>query len=111
MDEDALSFKGIDHLEFYVGNARQSAQFYRQCLGFDIVARKGLETGCRDRTSYLLQQGDIRFVLTTALTPDNEISRRHVLHGDAVKAIALEVGSVDEVVQEVKDRGATILEQ
>ena len=111
MDEDALSFKGIDHLEFYVGNARQSAQFYRQCLGFDIVARKGLETGCRDRTSYLLQQGDIRFVLTTALTPDHEISRRHVLHGDAVKAIALEVGSVDEVVQEVKDRGATILEQ
>ena len=109
MAEDALSFKGIDHVEFYVGNAKQSAHFYRQCMGFDIVARKGLETGCRDRTSYLLQQGDIRFVLTTALTPDHEISRHHSLHGDAVKAIALEVGNLDEVMQEVKSRGASIV--
>ena len=111
MSEDALSLKRVDYLEFYVGNARQSAQFYRQCMGFDIVARKGLETGCRDRTSYLLQQGDIRFVLTTALSPNHEISMHHSLHGDAVKAIALEVRSVDEVMREVEKRGADILQQ
>ena len=70
--EDLLQLNGTDYVEFYVGNARQAAYFYRLAMGFSLVAYAGPETGQRDRASYVLQQGKIRFVLTTPLRPDNE---------------------------------------
>lgn len=108
---DHLPLEAIDHLEFYVGNAYQAAHFYRFAFGFDIVAHRGLTTGCRDRASYVLQQNKIRFVLTSALGPDNEVSRHCALHGDGVKTVAFRVKDVDATVAAVKDRGATVVTQ
>ena len=108
--EDFFPLRGYDHVEFYVGNARQAAHFYDKAFGFKPVARLGLETGCRDRASYVLQQGVIRFVLTSALTPDHEIARHVALHGDGVKVVGLEVPDVDTAMREAKARGATILQ-
>ena len=86
---DFLPLKGTDHVEFYVGNARQSAYFYRAAFGMKLVAYAGPETGQRDRASYVLQQGKVRFVLTTALRTDSEIARHVHKHGDGVHVIAL----------------------
>ena len=105
MSEDFLPIKGYDHVEFYVGNAKQAAHFYDKVFGFKPVAKMGLETGCRDRASYVLQQGAIRFVLTCALTPDHEIARHCALHGDGVKVIALEVSDAEAAIRETKARG------
>ncbi len=104
-----MPIKGYDHVEFYVGNAKQAAHFYHQTFGFTPVARRGLETGSRDRASYVVQQGQIRFVFTSAYGPDHEVSRHCMLHGDGVKAIALEVRDVETSLREAKARGATIL--
>jgi len=111
MSQDFLPIKGYDHIEFYVGNAKQAAHFYDKTFGFKPVAKMGLETGCRDRASYVMQQGKVRFVLTTAYTPDSEIARHCALHGDGVKAMALEVQDVEKAITEVKNRGATVLKQ
>ena len=73
--QDFLPLKGTDYVEFYVGNARQSAYFYRAAFGMSLVAYAGPETGQRDRASYVLQQGKVRFVLTTALRSDSDIAR------------------------------------
>ena len=108
--EDFLPLRGYDHVEFYVGNAKQAAHFYDKAFGFKPVAKMGLETGCRDRASYVMQQGVIRLVLTSALTPDHEIARHCALHGDGVKVLALEVPDVEAALREVKARGATILQ-
>ena len=110
MSEDFLPIKGYDHLEFYVGNAKQAAHFYDKVLGFQPVAKCGLETGLRDRAGYLMQQGNIRFVLTSALTPDHEIARHCALHGDGVKVIAFEVDDVDAAIAATKARGATVVQ-
>ncbi len=110
MAEDFLPLKGIDHIEFYVGNALQAAHFYRTVFGFSIVAYRGLETGEKSRASYVLEQGRVRFVLTTALTPDHEIARHCQLHGDGVKSIAFEVADVEAAMAAVKARGATIVQ-
>lgn len=107
---DFLPLRGYDHIEFYVGNAKQAAHFYDKAFGFKPVAKLGLETGCRDRASYVMQQGVIRFVLTSALSPDHEIARHCALHGDGVKVIALEVADVEAALREVKTRGATVLQ-
>ena len=107
---DFLPIRGYDHVEYYVGNAKQAAHFYEKAFGFKPVAKMGLETGVRDRTSYVMQQGKARFVLTCALTPDSEIARHCALHGDGVKCIALEVGDVEAALREVKARGATVLQ-
>jgi 4-hydroxyphenylpyruvate dioxygenase len=107
---DFLPIRGWDHVEFYVGNARQAAHFYEKVLGFRPVARMGLETGVRDRASYVMQQGNIRFVLTSALVPDHEICRHCALHGDGVKVIALEVDDVEAAMKEVRSREATIVQ-
>src|ERR1700730_17130145 len=72
---DFLPLKGTDHVEFYVGNARQAAYFYRTAFGMSLVAYAGPETGQKDRASYLLPQGKVRFVLTTALRTDSDIAR------------------------------------
>jgi 4-hydroxyphenylpyruvate dioxygenase len=82
---------GIDHLELFVGNAAQAAYYYTHAWGFTEVAYRGLETGSRDRVSYVLQQGRIRLVLTGSLTGDDEIGEHHKRHGDGVRTIALSV--------------------
>ena len=105
--EDFMPLHGIDHVELYVGNALQSAYFYIHALGFREVAYAGLETGVRDRTSHVLEQGRIRLVLTGALTPDHEIGVHHAAHGDGVKVIALSVPDVDHAYREATARGAT----
>ena len=109
MGEDFLPIKGYDHVEFYVGNARQAAHFYDKSFGFKPVAKRGLETGSRERASYLIEQGNVRFVLTSAYTPDSEVTRHCALHGDGVKAIALSVADVEKAIRETKARGATVL--
>src|SRR5437870_6525178 len=88
---DFLPLKGIDHVEFWVGNARQAAAYFRALWGFTPVAYAGLETGVRDRASYVMRQNDITIVLTGALTPDSEIAQHVLRHGDGVKDIAFAV--------------------
>jgi 4-hydroxyphenylpyruvate dioxygenase len=108
---DFLPLLGTDHVEFYVGNARQAAYFYRAAFGMKLVAYAGPETGRRDRASYVLQQGKVRFVLTTPLRPENPIADHISEHGDGVKAIALWVDDARAAWSETTSRGArSILE-
>jgi 4-hydroxyphenylpyruvate dioxygenase len=107
---DFMPIRGYDHIEFYVGNAKQAAHFYDKVFGFKPVAKLGLETGCRDRASYVMRQGKVTFVLTSALGPDHEVTRHCALHGDGVKAIALEVPDCEAALREAKARGATIVQ-
>jgi 4-hydroxyphenylpyruvate dioxygenase len=104
--EDFMPLHGIDHVEFYVGNALQAASFWVCSLGFKEVAYAGLETGVRDRASHVLEQGRIRIVLTGALTPGHEIGAHVAQHGDGVKVIALSVPDVDHAYREAVTRGA-----
>src|ERR1700676_4632330 len=83
--------EGTDHVELWVGNARQAAYHYRKAFGFDVVAYAGPETGIRDRASYVLEQGKVRLVLTAPLQPEGDISEPLRLHGEGVRAIALRV--------------------
>ena len=106
MRVDFLPLKGTDHIEFYVGNARQAAFFYRAAFGMTLVAYMGPETGCRDRASYVVQQGKIRFVLTTALRADTAIAEQVHRHGDGVHAIALWVDDARAAWRETTSRGA-----
>jgi len=106
--QDFLPINGIDYLEFYVGNAKQSQHFYRHVLGFSLIAYAGLETGVRDRASYVLEQGKIRFVLTTPLDPNHPISEHVKLHGDGVKDIALWVNDAETSFAETTKRGAKL---
>ncbi len=104
--DDFLSIRAIDHLEFWVGNARQAAFFYQHAFGLAITGYAGLETGVRDRASYVLQQGRVRFVLTTPLAPEGFMAEQIRLHGDGVRDIALEVEDVDRAYAETTKRGA-----
>lgn len=104
--EDFLPINGTDHIEFYVGNAKQTALFYQHCFGFELVAYAGPETGVRDRASYVLQQEKIRFVLTTSLLPDTDIARHVSRHGDGVKVLALWVDDARKSYAETTSRGA-----
>ena len=106
--QDFLPLKGIDHIEFWVGNARQAANVYRALWGFTPVAYAGLETKVRDRASYVLVQNDIRFVFTAPLTPDGEIAEHVRLHGDGVHDIAFAVDDVRSAWEETTKRGAVI---
>src|SRR5271163_512669 len=92
---DFLPLQGTDYVEFYVGNARQAAHFYRSAFGMSWTGYSGPETGVRDRSSYVLEQGKIRFVLTTALRPDHSIAQLVEKHGDGVRDIALTVDDAD----------------
>ena len=103
---DFLPLKGTDHVEFYVGNARQAAYFYRAAFGMKLIAYAGPETGRRDRASYVLEQGKIRFVLTTALRSDSDIARHVTKHGDGVHAIALWVDDARDAWLATTSRGA-----
>ena len=97
---------GWDYVELWVGNAKQAAYFYERALGFTRTAYAGPETGVRDRASYVLEQGDIRFVVTSALREDHEITRHHARHGDGVKEIALSVPDATEAYRQAVQRGA-----
>src|SRR5438445_2675593 len=88
---DPMPLHGIHHLELYVGNAKQAAHYWCSAFGFHVEAYSGLETGDRDRASYVLRQGRIRLVLTGALHSGAPISEHHRRHGDGVKVIALSV--------------------
>ncbi|MBL7805767.1 MAG: 4-hydroxyphenylpyruvate dioxygenase [Saprospiraceae bacterium] len=103
---DSFPINGTDHLEFYVGNAKQSALYYQAAMGFEWVAYAGPETGVRDRVSYVLQQNKIRIVLTSALTPDHEVARHVVQHGDGVKVLALWVDDAEKAYLTALERGA-----
>lgn len=105
-NNDFLPINGTDYVEFYVGNAKQAAHFYKSAFGFQVVAYAGLETGMRQKTSYVLQQGKIRFVLSTSLEPDSEISKHVQLHGDGVKDLALWVDDATHAYEETVKRGA-----
>ena len=104
---DILPLNGTDHIEFYVGNAKQSAHFYESVFGFEIVAYAGPETGLKDKASYVLQQGKIRLVLTTSLYTNSEISAHVHKHGDGVKVLALWVDDATTAFHETVQRGAT----
>lgn len=103
---DFLPLNGTDHIEFYVGNAKQSAYYYQSAWGYELVAYAGLETGVRDKASYVLQQGKIRLVLTTSFDPDSEISEHVRKHGDGVKVLALWVDDTTKSFEETVKRGA-----
>jgi len=105
VQNDFLPIHGTDHVEFYVGNAKQAAHFYRSSLGFSLVAYRGPETGTRDRVSYVLQQNKIRFVLTTPLQASGEIADHVFRHGDGVKSIALWVDDAQSAWDETTARG------
>jgi 4-hydroxyphenylpyruvate dioxygenase len=111
VEQDFLPLKGTDHIEFYVGNARQSAYFYRAAFGMSLVAYAGPETGRRDRASYVLQQGKVRFVLTTALRSDSAIAAHVHKHGDGVRAIALWVDDARSAWEETTKRGARSVQE
>jgi 4-hydroxyphenylpyruvate dioxygenase len=103
---DFMPLLGWDHVELWVGNAKQSAYFYERALGFTRMAYAGPETGLRDRASYVLEQGEIRLVLTTALREDHEITRHYARHGDGVRDIALTVPDATEAYRQAVQRGA-----
>ena len=106
VEKDFLPLNGTDYVEFYVGNARQAAHYYRTAFGFRVAAYRGPETGTRDRASYLLAQNKIRFVLTTPLDPDHAIADHIRLHGDGVRDIALAVDDAEAAWRETTSRGA-----
>ena len=106
-DTDFMPFDGWDHVELWVGNAKQAAFWYEHALGFDRVAYAGPETGVRDRASYVLEQGEIRLVLTSGLRSDSEIVRFAARHGDAAKDVALQVPDTGAAYREAVERGAT----
>ncbi len=101
-----LPIEATDHIEFYVGNAKQAAYFYRSAMGFRLIAYRGPETGTRDAVSYVLEQGKIRFVLTTPLQPAGPISDHILRHGDGVKCIALTVPDARDAWNQTVTRGA-----
>jgi len=103
---DFMPIDGWDHLELYVGNAKQAAFFYEHAFGFAKTAYAGPETGVRDRASYVLEQDDIRLVLTSGLGPDSEITRFACAHGDGVKDTALTVPDAANAYREAVQRGA-----
>jgi 4-hydroxyphenylpyruvate dioxygenase len=108
---DTFPINGTDFIEFYVGNAKQASHFYRSAFGFQLVAYRGPETGVRDRASYLLQQGKIRFLLTTAIRPDlsklaEEIADHVQKHGDGVRDLALWVDDARDAFEKAVERGA-----
>src|SRR4051812_5587223 len=101
-----VPLKRIDHLRLVVGNARQSAYFYRNAFGFDVVAYAGLETGVKDEASYVLRQGEITLVLASPLLADHPDQARLAQHGDGVKEIAIEVDDVAAAYELATGRGA-----
>jgi 4-hydroxyphenylpyruvate dioxygenase len=106
MTKTDIPLRRIDHVRFFVGNARQSAYFYRNAFGFDVVAYAGLETRVRHEAGYVLKQGEITFVLASPLSKDHPESSRLNLHGDGVQDVALDVADVESAYHIALSRGA-----
>jgi 4-hydroxyphenylpyruvate dioxygenase len=105
-NEDFLPLQGIDHVEYYVGNARQAAYYYSKALGFKVTAYAGPETKVRDRASWVCEQGDARYVFTGGMGPESDIVRHAFEHGDGVKDVALRVPDASQAWEETTKRGA-----
>jgi 4-hydroxyphenylpyruvate dioxygenase len=103
---DFMPLDGWDHVELWVGNAKQAAYFYEQAFGFTRTAYAGPETGVRDRASYVVEQGDIRLVLTSGLRADSEVTQFASRHGDGARDISLQVPSADDAYRTAVQRGA-----
>jgi 4-hydroxyphenylpyruvate dioxygenase len=103
---DFMPLEGWDHVELWVGNAKQAAYFYERAFGFTRTAYAGPETGLRDRASYVLEQGDIRLVVTSGLRADSEVNQFACRHGDAARDIGLLVPSADDAYRQAVQRGA-----
>jgi 4-hydroxyphenylpyruvate dioxygenase len=104
-DADFLPLQGTDYVEFYVGNAKQAAYYYKAAFGFQSIAYSGPETGNKDRVSYVIRQNKLTFVFTTALRPDHPIAEHVSLHGDGVKMLALRVDDAAGAWKETTARG------
>ena len=103
---DFLQIKSIDHVHLWVGNAKQAMYYWWKGFGFKPVAYSGLETGNRQFASYVLESGQVRLVLSAPYGPSSEIAAHHLVHGDGVKIIALEVEDVEDAFQATTSRGA-----
>jgi 4-hydroxyphenylpyruvate dioxygenase len=104
---DTFPINGTDYVEFFVGNAKQASLYYRAAFGFQLVGYRGPETGVRDRASYLLVQDKLRFVLTSALGPEGEVSAHVLKHGDGVRDMAFWVDDARDAFAKAVERGAT----
>src|SRR6266480_4697945 len=104
--EDFMPLDGWDHVELWVGNAKQAAYWYEHAFGFRRMAYAGPETGVRDRASYVLEQGDIRLVLSSGLRRDSAVGEFSCIHGDGVKDISLAVPDAREAYRQAVQRGA-----
>ena len=105
-EQDFMPIQNFDHIEFYVGDARQAAYYFSNGWGFVPIAYAGLETGVRDHSSYVLEQGNIRFVLTSPYGPEGAMAEQIKLHGDGVKDIAFRVDDAEQAYREATSRGA-----
>ncbi len=103
---DTFPIKGTDYVEFYVGNAKQAAHYYQSAWGYELIAYRGPETGCKETVSYVLRQDKIRLVLTGALIPDHPVAHHVKLHGDGVKTLALWVDDAEYSYYTALERGA-----
>ena len=106
-EKNPLGLKKIHHVEFYVGNAKQAEFYYRKAFGFSRLAYRGLETGDREVTSYLMRQNRVNFILTTPLNPEHPAAEHIKQHGDGVRDIAFQVEDADHAFNEAVKRGAT----
>ncbi|RYD55924.1 MAG: 4-hydroxyphenylpyruvate dioxygenase [Sphingobacteriales bacterium] len=108
MAQDFLPINGTDHIELYVGNAKQAAHYYKTAFGFQSLAYAGPETGVKDYASYVLQQNKMRLVLTTPLRSGNPMAEHIYKHGDGVKVLALWVDDAYKSLEETTSRGAKV---
>lgn len=109
--DDHLGLQDVDYVEHYVGNAKQAAHYYQTVFGFELKAYSGLETGNRETVSYYLEQGNIRFVLTSSLSSNSPVARHIAKHGDGIRDIAMHVEDVDRAFTETVKRGAKEVEK
>jgi 4-hydroxyphenylpyruvate dioxygenase len=105
--EDFMPLMGVDHVEYYVGNARQAAHYYTKAFGFTVTAYAGPETKVRDRASWVVEQGEARYVFTGAMGPESMIAQHVLAHGDGVKDVALRVPDATHAWEQATKRGAT----
>jgi len=108
---EEIAIEGFDFIEFYVGNALQASYYYHKGFGFDIVGYKGLETGSRDKASYVLRQRNVNLVLSTGLSPDSEIGHHVMTHGDGVKNMGLRVKDAKKAYETAVSRGAQSIQE
>src|SRR5438309_3692630 len=105
-DQDFMPIQGIDHVEYWVGNARQAAYFYSKACGFRVTGYAGPETGGRDRASWVCEQGEARYVFTGPMSPDSPIARHALEHGDGIRDVGLRVPDAARAWEEATSRGA-----